>query len=348
MEELDKNEVVEDLDDDFLDATLEDDLENLLEDFEEEQVNISEPVVNRHPNTSFGRYLNDIEQFDRISPEQEIELSKLVQAGLMAKAELTDDNKTELLPIIQAGDKAREDFINANYRLVIAIAKKYQGAITPALTMMDLIQSGNLGLMTAVERYDYTKGWKFSTYATYWIKQALRRDLANTAQTIRIPVHVHDWLSRIHGLEVRYGDLATPEFLAETIELPLWKIEKLLRIRAEMGIIYLDRKLPVSEEDTPLMDLISSPVLSPEQVELESTLQKYLMTILNKLLTDRELYIITRRYGLLDNKPRTLESISHEFGLTRERIRQIEANAMRKLKRNIVQKELRDIIYLSH
>lgn len=321
------------------------DLEELDEELEELQIDTEidiEPFI-YSSNGELGRYLMDVVRFPRITPDKEIELAKIIEIAKEAKAILTDENREELAPIIKDGQVAREDFINANYRLVIAIAKHYFKQCTASITMLDIIQSGNLGLIKAVDRFDYTKGWKFSTYATWWIRQAIKRELFNTAHTIRLPVHIQETLARIYLYERDHKD-ATVEEIAEALSLSVAKIHRLLEIRDTMLTVSLDVEINTTDSLTALVDIIPSDILTPAEVHIISERKEQLTEVLLAKLTDRELYVISRRFGLSDEKPQTLEVIGTELGITRERVRQIEDKALRKLRSSRTQAQLRDIL----
>ena len=326
--------------DDLIDD-LDEVVEDLTEELTEEAINKSIDIPNSG-NSEITQYLIDINKFPRLSAIDEIELAKLIQAGIEAKARLTELNKDELTPIIQAGQQARETFINANYKLVVALSRPYYKACTATLTFLDIIQSGNLGLMHAVDKFDPTRGLRFSTFATWWIKQRIRRTLQDEATTVRVPVHVQDWLSKIYQLEQKAGAKLSPEYLAEVLGLTPLKVIRYLQIRGAMSIVYLDRETTVNTEDpTALLDLVPSEVLPPDVIYQIDELEEVINEVLSRKLTDREQYIVTRRFGLKDGIPATLETLGTEFKLTRERIRQIESSAMRKLRSPRIQAELK-------
>lgn len=340
--EVTKDELVEDeLDNDIFD-------EEVFEviDIDEEELSDFTRLSDYPSSTEMSLYLAEIGQFPRISADDEIRLSNLVQAGIKAKEQLTDDNHSELSPIILAGQSAREQLINANYRLVIAVAKRFFWRRTASFTIMDIVQSGNLGLMKAVDKFDTEQGVRFSTYATYWIAQSVRREIANNSAVIRIPIHVQDWLSKIHRLE-QEENLYSPAELAVRLDLSEHKVEHLLHIRDTARTGCLDRntnRLDIEPDENILMDAIASPVLAPDKVEQLSQLESGLQDVLSNRLTDREYYIIVRRFGLRDGKRLTLEVLGEELGLTRERIRQIEHKAMFKLRGTRTQNILKDLI----
>ncbi len=299
-----------------------------------------EPEFLQVANDEIGRYLEEINQFPRLTPEQEIDLAKQIEAGVNAKKMLTEDNAADLLPIIKAGEKAREKFINSNYKLVVSIAKRFHHPSLSTLTFLDLVQIGNLGLMYAVDRFDYTRGLKFSTFATWWIKQRIRRDIQDLTHMIRIPVHVQEWLNRIHRLE-KANMAISPEELAETLNLTVEKVTKLLQIRSEMGTISLDQIVPKEDSESSLFELLPSDVKSPAELQRRQEFEQYLLDVLTTTLTDRELYIVMQRFGFIDGEAKTLEAIASDFNITRERVRQVEEKALKKLRAPRIQKELR-------
>jgi len=339
------NSKKEELDDDLIDEVedeLEADLYELLE-AEDVDLNIA-PTVALFETTELSRYFQDIESYPRISNEEEVELAELIAAGKAAKSILNDTNQNELLPIIQAGQAARERFINANYRLVIAIAKPYRASCTASVTFLDLIQSGNLGLMKAVDRFDHTKGLKFSTYATWWIRQHIGRDISNNAQLIRFPVHILEWLSKIYTIE--QSEKLSNEELAERLNITVRKVEQLLHLKDTRSIVYLDREVHNLDTNfTSMLEMMPSPNMSPELIQKLNAREDGVYQLLSSRLTDREQYVITRRYGLVD-EPLSLSALGKEFNLSRERIRQIESKAMKKLKLPHVQQAFRDLLTL--
>lgn len=297
------------------------------------EIDLKMPIESDYRSGELSQYIHDIEQYKLISQDEEIELAKLICAG----KESTDP------AIIAAGLQAREKFINANYRLVIAIAKNYRNSCSPAITFLDLIQVGNMGLMKSVDRFDYTKGLKFSTYATWWIRQHIKRDILNNAHTIRVPVHIQEWLSKITRLEHQHGDL-TPIELAELLGLSEHKVMKLLHVRDDMKMVYLDRDIPTADDSlTPLLEMIPSEILPPDLAHKLEERDQYLYDLMDSKLTDREFYILAKRFGLVDDKPATLEMVGQELGITRERVRQVEEKALRKLKTDKIRTQLKEV-----
>ena len=282
-------------------------------------------------------YFRDVRPIPLLSREEEIELAKRVEKGEMAKARLaeagdslTSEERSRLEAEAEEGRKAFQELIQANFRLVISIAKKYMGHGVP---MLDLIQEGNLGLIRAAEKFDYRKGYKFSTYATWWIRQAVTRALADQGRTIRIPVHMKDRIQRLsrlsHELEMELGRRPTAEEIAEEVDLSLGQVK--LALDAAKRPLSLEK--PVGdEEDSELGDFIEGEDLPDPSEEVDLTLLSEEIEELLSALTPREARILTMRYGLSGGREYTLKEVGKKFGLTRERIRQIEQEALRKLR----------------
>ncbi len=291
------------------------------------------------------RYLRDISQFKRLTHDEELELANLIQIGKLAKEQLelnADDEN--LLASIAAGEKAREKFINANYKLVVSVAKRYIKATTPSLTFLDLIQAGNLGLMRAVDLFDATRGFKFSTYATAWIKQHIIRELEEASLTIRIPTYIHSLLGKIKRLNNSLDRLATAEEIAEHLDVSKNKAELYIQLLTRQYLVSLDKTLNNNEFDAEtLLSYIKSESDNPEQADKIAVRDEQLLNILNSRLTDRELFIILNRFGFTDNR-KTLEVLGNELGVTRERVRQIEAKALRKLRSPKIKNHIKDLV----
>ena len=282
-------------------------------------------------------YLSDIGQYPLLTKDGEVELAKAIEAGTAAKAEmeaadgsLTAARKRELRRLIRTGEEAELAFVQSNLRLVVSIAKKYQAS---GLPLLDLIQEGNLGLIHAVEKFDWRKGFKFSTYATWWIRQAITRGIANTGRTIRLPVHAGDVLSRLQKarfrLETTLGRPATLLELAEELDMPVAKVTEAMRYAADT--LSLSEPLR-ADGDAELGDMIEDRgAESPFDAAAVALLPEQINRLLGPL-DERERQILKLRFGLDRGEPRTLEEVGEHFNLTRERIRQIEARAMSKLR----------------
>jgi RNA polymerase primary sigma factor len=293
-------------------------------------------------------YLKEMARVPLLTPEEETSLAKRLERGRRAQRKLErngydEEEATRLRREIIQGDRARDHLIKANTRLVVSIAKKYMGQGVP---FSDLIQEGNLGLMKAVEKFDYRRGYKFSTYATWWIRQAITRALADQGRTIRVPVHMSDRIRKLHQvsrqLEQVWGRKPTPEELAEEMDLEPSKVRWMLRVSRHP--VSLER--PVGEEeDSELGNFIEDiDAPTPPDAAYHHMLQEKLEDVLSTL-TPREARILRLRFGLQNGRSYTLEEVGKKFGLTRERIRQIEGQALRKLRHPRRSRQLRD--YLS-
>ncbi|MFJ8542068.1 RNA polymerase sigma factor [Streptomyces sp. NPDC093586] len=293
----------------------------------------------------FRQYLREIGRIPLLSAAEEVDLARRVEAGLFAeeKLRLTPDLDSglalDLDRIVVMGRVAKRRLIEANLRLVVSVAKRYVGR---GLTMLDLVQEGNLGLIRAVEKFDYARGYKFSTYATWWIRQAMSRALADQARTIRVPVHVVELINRVVRVQRRMlqerGYEPTPQEVAAHLDLPPERVGEVLRLAQEPVSLHA----PVGEEDdVALGDLIedgdaTSPVESAAFLLLREHLEAVLST-----LGERERKVVQLRYGLVDGRPRTLEEIGRIFGVTRERIRQIESKTLSRLRDHAFADQLR-------
>jgi RNA polymerase sigma factor (sigma-70 family) len=293
-------------------------------------------------------YLTDIGQYPLLTKDDEVRLAQLIEAGTEAREELetaetvTAARKRELRRASRQGEEAERTFVQSNLRLVVSIAKKYQAS---GLPLLDLIQEGNLGLMHAVEKFDWRKGFKFSTYATWWIRQAITRGIANTGRTIRLPVHAGDTLARLQKararLELKLGRPATLSELAAEVEMPEDKVTEALRFAAEP----LSLSEPLREDgDAELGDVVEDRSAdSPFEVAATALLPDEIARLLAPL-DEREREILKLRFGLDRGEPRTLEEVGEHFNLTRERIRQIEARAMSKLRHPSSDTGARDLL----
>ncbi|WP_223766190.1 RNA polymerase sigma factor [Streptomyces huiliensis] len=293
----------------------------------------------------FRQYLREIGRIPLLTAAEEVELARRVEAGLFAEEKLSNDPDLDtclaldLDRLVVLGRMAKRRLIEANLRLVVSVAKRYIGR---GLTMLDLVQEGNLGLIRAVEKFDYARGYKFSTYATWWIRQAMSRALADQARTIRVPVHVVELINRVVRVQRRMlqerGSEPTAEEVAVYLDLSEERVSEVLRLAQEPVSLHA----PVGEEDdVALGDLIedgdaASPVESAAFLLLREHLEAVLST-----LGERERKVVQLRYGLVDGRPRTLEEIGRIFGVTRERIRQIESKTLNKLRDHAFADQLR-------
>ncbi|MGH4026370.1 MAG: sigma-70 family RNA polymerase sigma factor [Pseudonocardiaceae bacterium] len=281
-------------------------------------------------------YLNGIGRTALLTAQQEVDLAKSVEAGVFARhmldtnSRLSPAQRADLARIVRDGHEAKNHLLEANLRLVVSLAKRYTGRGMP---LLDLIQEGNLGLIRAVEKFDYTKGFKFSTYATWWIRQAITRGMADQSRTIRLPVHLVEQVNKLarikRDLHQQLGREATHQELAEESGIPLDKVADLLDHSRDP--VSLD--MPVgAEEEAPLGDFIEdAEAADAESAVISGLLQDDLRRVL-ATLEDREQKVIRLRYGLDDGQPRTLDQIGKRFGLSRERVRQIEREVMAKLR----------------
>ncbi|WP_329249251.1 RNA polymerase sigma factor [Streptomyces sp. NBC_01478] len=293
----------------------------------------------------FRQYLREIGRIPLLTAAEEVDLARRVEAGLFAEeklggaSDLDSQLALDLDKLVVMGRMAKRRLIEANLRLVVSVAKRYVGR---GLTMLDLVQEGNLGLIRAVEKFDYARGYKFSTYATWWIRQAMSRALADQARTIRVPVHVVELINRVVRVQRRMlqerGYEPTPEEVADHLDLAPERVSEVLRLAQEPVSLHA----PVGEEDdVALGDLIedgdaTSPVESAAFILLRQHLEAVLST-----LGERERKVVQLRYGLADGRPRTLEEIGRIFGVTRERIRQIESKTLNKLRDHAFADQLR-------
>jgi len=297
-------------------------------------------------------YLKEIGKVDLLTASEEVDLAMKIEAGLEAtekleaadagELELTRAEMRRLTRIENVGLEAKQALISANLRLVVSIAKRYVGR---GMLFLDLIQEGNLGLIRAVEKFDYQKGFKFSTYATWWIRQAITRAIADQARTIRIPVHMVETINKLVRVQRQLlqdlGRDPTPEEIGAEMDMSADRVREIQKISQEP----VSLETPIGEEeDSQLGDFIEdSQAIVPPDAASFSMLQEQLTQVLDSL-ADRERKVIELRFGLVDGHPRTLEEVGREFGVTRERIRQIEAKALRKLRHPSRSKKLKDFL----
>jgi len=358
-EDEEENETVLliDEDDDEEDVSDDDEPDDLslsgLEVEEEELLNIESIASSIKTDDPVRMYLKEIGQIPLLNQEQEQDYAIKVSNGRYAKEQLdmvetgeldlSDNDKAELQDLVDRTQWAKNKLVEANYRLVVSIAKRYVGR---GLLFLDLIQEGNMGLMRAVDKFDYEKGFKFSTYATWWIRQAITRAVADQARTIRIPVHMVETINKMIRIQRQLiqdlGRDPSVEEIAEKMGISPEKVQNIQRIAKEP--ISLEAHVG-EEEDSSLGDFISDPnALTPHEVMIQDMIKQVLDDVL-ETLTDREEKVLRLRYGLFDGKNHTLEEVGREFGVTRERIRQIEAKALRKLRSPSRQNKLKEIYH---
>lgn len=294
--------------------------EGLPADLDEPEA-LPEDVENAKLDDSVRMYLKEIGRIKLLTPEEEQEIAKKMAEG---------------------DEDARKRMSEANLRLVVSIAKRYVGR---GMQLLDLIQEGNLGLMKAVEKFDYTKGYKFSTYATWWIRQSITRAIADQARTIRIPVHMVETINRVlrtsHSMVQKLGREPTTKEIADELHIEESKVEEVLKIAQEP----VSLETPIGEEeDSHLGDFIQDDEASQPSEEASYTLLREQLEEVLSTLTPREEQVLRMRFGLTDGKPHTLEEVGKEFDVTRERIRQIESKALRKLRHPSRSKKLRDFL----
>ena len=327
-------------------------LEAMEEINEEEMVDPNSMVDAFGTDDPVRMYLKEIGKVNLLSSEEEIELAQAMDAGNAAKSqleeleaageEIPDEVRTELNRAIKKGERAKQRLAEANLRLVVSIAKRYVGR---GMQFLDLIQEGNLGLIKAVEKFDYTKGYKFSTYATWWIRQAISRAIADQARTIRIPVHMVETINKVirvsRQLMQELGHDPSPEEISEEMGMPVDKVREILKIAQEP----VSLETPIGEEeDSHLGDFIPDEGVSEPSEAASFTLLKEQLVDVLSTLTPREEKVLKLRFGIEDGRTRTLEEVGKEFNVTRERIRQIEAKALRKLRHPSRSKKLKDFL----
>jgi len=311
-------------------------------------VRVEEEAAKSPTSDPVRMYLKEIGRVPLLTAEEEVDLAKRVEAGLFASEKLTTQVDIpaslyrDLELIERDGQFAKKRLIEANLRLVVSIAKRYVGR---GMLFLDLIQEGNLGLIRAVEKFDYTKGYKFSTYATWWIRQAITRAIADQARTIRIPVHMVETINKLVRIQRQLlqdlGREPTPEEIGVEMELPPERVREIQKLSQEP----VSLETPIGEEeDSNLGDFIEdSDAVVPLDAASFILLQEQLDSILHTL-SDREKKVIQLRFGLVDGHPRTLEEVGKEFGVTRERIRQIESKTLSKLRHPSRSQKLREYL----
>ena len=327
-------------------------LEEIAEIEEEELVDPNTLVDSFNIDDPVRMYLKEIGKVPLLTGEQEIKLATAMSAGNTAKEKLaqvetggltlTEEELAQAKADLKAGEKAKKQLAEANLRLVVSIAKRYVGR---GMLFLDLIQEGNLGLIKAVEKFDHTKGYKFSTYATWWIRQAITRAIADQARTIRIPVHMVETINKVirvsRQLLQELGHDPSPEEIAEEMNMPVDKVREILKIAQEP----VSLETPIGEEeDSHLGDFIPDEGASePSEAASYTLLKEQLVSVLSTL-TPREEKVLKLRFGLEDGRTRTLEEVGKEFNVTRERIRQIEAKALRKMRHPSRSRKLKDFL----
>jgi RNA polymerase primary sigma factor len=296
---------------------------------------------------TIGLYLKEAASIPLLTADEEIYLAKKIERGRearekLAQGPLNERKREKLRREIEEGWQAREHLITANSRLVISVAKKYMGRGVPFL---DLIQEGNIGLMRAAKKFDYKRGYKFSTYATWWIRQAVTRAIADQGRTIRVPVHMGDQISKMlrtqHQLKQEFGRDPTVEELAEALDVTPNKVEHMIQVARRPFSL----EMPIGEEEDGMLgDFIEDhDTPAPDETATNNILRKHLEEMLDTL-PPREARILQLRYGLSDGKILTLNEVGRKMGVTRERVRQIEAQALRRLRSPRIQRELRAYI----
>jgi RNA polymerase primary sigma factor len=339
---FERSELMPDAVDDILRMLVEDGVEiveTASDDLEEVRRGDTNESARRTGTSDLVRiYLREIGKVPLLTAQDEVDLAKAVEAGLFAQEMLHgscalvaggDATRAELSTLEEQGARARQRLIEANLRLVVSIAKRYIGR---GMVFLDLIQEGNLGLIRAVEKFDYTKGYKFSTYATWWIRQAITRAIADQARTIRIPVHMVETINKMarvqRQLHQDLGREPSPAEVAAEMGMPADRVAEIQRIAQEP----VSLQAPIGEEDSDLGDFIEDgDAVVPMEAAAFLMLQDQLEQVL-ETLSPREQRVIQLRFGLLDGHPRTLEEVGKDFGVTRERIRQIESKTLVKLR----------------
>jgi RNA polymerase primary sigma factor len=335
------------IDDTSIDEPSDDELSEEEEESEEPRTDDGNILANVDIEDTIGLYLKEVGRVALLTAEEEVELAQRIERGRLAREEMARGNvkerrRRELQLFIQDGWAAREHLITANSRLVISVAKKYMGRGVPFL---DLIQEGNIGLIRAAKKFDYRRGHKFSTYATWWIRQAVSRAIADQGRTIRVPVHMGDQINKLlrlqHQLIQRLGRDPSVEELALELEVTPQKVENMIQVARRP----LSLEMPTdNEEDSVLGDFIKdNEIPTPDDTTTYNLLREHLNTVLNGL-PPREVRILQLRYGLLDGQVYTLEEVGRKMGVTRERVRQIEAQALNRLRHPAIRRKLREYL----
>ena len=314
---------------------------------EEVKETASDDLKHIDTDDTIGLYLKEVSRVPLLTADQEVELAQRIERGRMAREELAHGDvikkrRGDLRFLIEDGWAAREHLITANSRLVISVAKKYMGRGVPFL---DLIQEGNIGLIRATKKFDYRRGHKFSTYATWWIRQAVTRAIADQGRTIRVPVHMGDQINKLlrvqHQLTQKLGRDPSVEELAEALDVIPKKVENMIQVSRRP----LSLETPTdNEDDSVLGDFIEDDEIpAPDESATYNLLKEHLENVLDTL-PPREVRILQLRYGLLDGQAYTLEEVGRKMGVTRERVRQIEAQALSRLRQPSVRRKLRDYL----
>lgn len=336
-------------DDDLSSEPTEDDLSSdEVKEIEDEAQEAPEDDL-KHIDTddTIGLYLKEVSRVPLLTAEEEVDLSQRIERGRMAREELaigkvSNKRRPELRSLIEDGWNAREHLVTANSRLVISVAKKYMSRGVPFL---DLIQEGNIGLIRATKKFDYRRGHKFSTYATWWIRQAVTRAIADQGRTIRVPVHMGDQINKLlrtqHQLTQKLGRDPSVEELAIALDVLPKKVENMIQVSRRP----LSLETPTdNEDDSVLGDFIEdNEIPAPDETATYNLLREHLELVMDSL-PPREVRILQLRYGLLDGQAYTLEEVGRKMGVTRERVRQIEAQALSRLRHPTIKRKLRDYL----
>jgi RNA polymerase primary sigma factor len=336
-------------DDDLSSEPTEDDLssDDVKEITDETQKAPADDLKHIDTDDTIGLYLKEVSRVPLLTAEEEVELSQRIERGRMAREELakgkvSNKRRFELRLLIEDGWAAREHLVTANSRLVISVAKKYMSRGVPFL---DLIQEGNIGLIRATKKFDYRRGHKFSTYATWWIRQAVTRAIADQGRTIRVPVHMGDQINKLlrtqHQLTQKLSRDPTVEELAIALDVLPKKVENMIQVSRRP----LSLETPTdNEDDSVLGDFIEdNEIPAPDETATYNLLREHLEMVMDSL-PPREVRILQLRYGLLDGQAYTLEEVGRKMGVTRERVRQIEAQALSRLRHPTIKRKLRDYL----